>query len=144
MPREWKYTAERDARDDWEGTQVTLSPACTKTTRKLFLLLSCCRRFCLSTFFPPTTILTFLLFAPYLPYQVFLSVSISDMVSVSVKLSLSGAPILHIAHISLHFCFRVPRVSPTSPPSGPLASYTVGNSGRRHSTKLILPRSPQK
>lgn len=76
--------------------------------------------FCLSLHFP-TTILTFLFFTPYLLYQVFLSISLSDMFSVSVKLStpfsLSGAPI-SLFHPPL--CFT----SPLSALPLPLVAYS--------------------
>lgn len=109
-PVEWKHTAERDARKDGEGTQVTHTHWHQTKDKQFFLLcVSCCCCLCLSTLFP----LQFSHFSPYLLHQVCLSVS--DMLSVSVKpsppsaRSLSGAPILLIAPFStLHFCFTSP------------------------------------
>lgn len=52
MPHEWKCTAERDAKEDWEGTQVTLSHwHAQKLQTNIFSYCLGAVFFCRSTFF---------------------------------------------------------------------------------------------
>lgn len=127
MPHEWKYTAEPDAKDDWEGTQVTLLHRHTKNYRQTNNLLLSGGFFCFFfAVFISAFSITFPFSIPYLLYQVFLTIPFANMFSVPDTLSTR-----FLSFKCSHFLFspstlfHVSCVSSTSPPSGLFINYTV-------------------
>lgn len=117
-------------------TGYSLTLAYPKTTDKHFFLLSWCCLF-LSVYIFPLQFSNFYFFTPLICHIRFSSPSLpqtwtQSQLSCLPPLSLSGAPILHIAHVSLFHppvVFHISCVSPASPPSGPFTDYN-GNSGQ--------------